>query len=532
MRLKNITKSILLASSLWSGAFISHAATVSTYTVSPSQAAGTALSRNSGCGVDGNGDTNCQPAIATNTSSATILLEAIQNLLKSGLGDGDDSFVSNGSNQTQTSSAYLSIGKFINNLLMPTIEQGSNGSTQVFALINNNRTDFERGINRQQKEALQELLQNRQVEQANNGADPIQGLDVRPYAFPESNQVLRNALSSVSPNQLLAYMQEKGDKPQLPGNNQCANASAFVGSSSDTSTGICLQPYQQLNTISGADLTLTTNATSVANTQTSSPIDINMPDYWQFLAGTTDNVVLPSLSLDSLLSPLSYTASEERDVSASNARLGLYGLNSAAAAGNYIRYLSGELLPNKLASNAQYSIYKSVAEDPQTCLTNRIDAVLKMQTYRALLRTYAAQLSVGVSNLYHLRNKRRPIRPGSTSQLEEEFKMATQRIFTPDRHGELDPSQKTAWQKDLEKAGSLAVQRQMAQLLAEINYQMYLNRREQERILTTLSAMQLGQNSQMKKQLTLDEAASFISDRQINAGMKGKKSCAASLPTQ
>jgi intracellular multiplication protein IcmX len=57
--------------------------------------------------------------------------------------------------------------------------------------------------------------------------------------------------------------------------------------------------------------------------------------------------------------------------------------------------------------------------------------------------------------------------------------------------GDDDSAQLTEWVKNLNKSSSVTVQKEIAILLAEINYQMYLDRQIQERILMTNSIMLL-----------------------------------------
>jgi intracellular multiplication protein IcmX len=113
------------------------------------------------------------------------------------------------------------------------------------------------------------------------------------------------------------------------------------------------------------------------------------------------------------------------------------------------------------------------------------------------IRTYAAQTSVAVSNLNFMLAKRLPTNEeaNASSQALNEYRMATWRLFTSSGQAEQDkPNQK--WIKELGKAEPGTVQIEIAQLLAEINYQMYLDRQIQERILLANSIL-LIQNLKM-----------------------------------
>ena len=112
-----------------------------------------------------------------------------------------------------------------------------------------------------------------------------------------------------------------------------------------------------------------------------------------------------------------------------------------------------------------------------------------LTSYFTNLRIFAAQSSVGVSNLYYILSRRMPQNTGSeatpavTSQAISEFNMASKRLLNPDM------SVNNQWLSKLDEASPATVQKEIAALLAEMNYQMYLDRQIQERILLTNSIM-------------------------------------------
>lgn len=95
----------------------------------------------------------------------------------------------------------------------------------------------------------------------------------------------------------------------------------------------------------------------------------------------------------------------------------------------------------------------------------------------AKIKAYIAQRSVGLSNLNQILQRRIKTTIGK-SQLEQEFTSASRWA---------DPE----WNRKMSQATSLELQRETLQLLAQMNYQMYQARRDQERLLATVSAMQL-----------------------------------------
>lgn len=121
------------------------------------------------------------------------------------------------------------------------------------------------------------------------------------------------------------------------------------------------------------------------------------------------------------------------------------------------------------------------------------------------LNTFVAFASVGISNFNEM-YARRIADPNASdpklkglSQAEIEYRMATQRLS--DQPADPEKPEQGSWRDAMEKAPPIVVQRAMLYLLAQINYQLYLQRVQDERILATLSAMQLQQLETMKNEL-------------------------------
>lgn len=479
----------------------------------------------------------CLPTIDVNTGNNQIntfnTFHYLLNHLGFGLADfgandtykdqhGDDVQVEDISSESPkvndilTKTTYLSGRFFINNLL-----------TSFYSVTNNNNSQSNELFDISANSHLNDINKDRPITNsqggANNGTNPIIYLDIEPYTYPPSSQILRNSLGAVSPVVFLNTMGTEKIKDLakfIPSEALCLAVGVDTVNNSSGTSSSCLQPFVQLNTIAGYGYPTYSKTQVPAN---NASYGTGVPGFWTFLRETSDSAVLPSLNADTLLSPLTYN--EEAQTSIDDSRLGLYGRTELAAADNFIRYLSGELLPNNLSTMHEYKIYQDLANagDEALCPQYSVDAAMKIKAYRTMLRNYAAQVSVGTSNLYHLMQKRRKVSNSgtvqdTTSQMEEEYNMATYRIFNP------TGTKETKWQANLKQASSSAIQKQMAMLLAEINYQLFLNRKEQERILVTLSAMQLGQNAQNKQQLTLATAARYISTIQIKS-KDAKSSC-------
>jgi intracellular multiplication protein IcmX len=78
-----------------------------------------------------------------------------------------------------------------------------------------------------------------------------------------------------------------------------------------------------------------------------------------------------------------------------------------------------------------------------------------------------------------------------TSQALSEFKMATRRLYDPSKssNDSANPDESNQWVTLINDASSGTVQKEIAILLSEINYQLYLSRQQDERALATLSLM-------------------------------------------
>ena len=78
----------------------------------------------------------------------------------------------------------------------------------------------------------------------------------------------------------------------------------------------------------------------------------------------------------------------------------------------------------------------------------------------------------------------------TSSQALSEYQLASWRIY--------DPTHQQQWIDQLNTASAATVQKEIAILLSEMNYQLYLNRQQEERILLT-NSIQLLQALTMNK---------------------------------
>ncbi|VEG91050.1 Intracellular multiplication protein IcmX [Legionella spiritensis] len=207
--------------------------------------------------------------------------------------------------------------------------------------------------------------------------------------------------------------------------------------------------------------------------------------------------LVSQLSSDSLLGPLMFnTASQTNNSTSNSSTTGLTANNQIQQAANFIRYAIGSVAPlvqvNRKAYDDLYA--QAINASGKVPIDEQAKAKTQLSNYLANLRVYAAQTSVGISNLYYILSKRMPQNSASqsnqqTSQQLSEFQMATWRLYSPNSQ-----NNNQQWITQINQASSATVQKEIAILLAEINYQLYLNRQQQERLLLTESILLL-QNS-------------------------------------
>ena len=220
-----------------------------------------------------------------------------------------------------------------------------------------------------------------------------------------------------------------------------------------------------------------------------------IPHTDDFFSYAYNSNLINQLNTNSLLAPLMYSTEQipqnqpPKDKSGKSLNPGLTAQNQAQQASNFVRYVSGLTVPTTLPSYQAYSsLYTDAVQNMGSNPPNakQMAAQAKLSTYLNNLRVYAAQSSVGLSNLYFILSKRVPQTMGneSTSQALTEFNMATRRLFIPDANGN-STTPNVQWTEELKTASSATIQKEIAVLLAEINYQMYLDRQLQERMLLT-----------------------------------------------
>lgn len=238
-----------------------------------------------------------------------------------------------------------------------------------------------------------------------------------------------------------------------------------------------------------------------------------LPSTHDYFTYKYNQTFLSQLNSNSLIAPLLYAtqgATSSTSSSPPNTKnQGLSAQNQAQEAANFIRYASGAVMPLSLPKLADYDQFYTQALNKDNSVSPIVQkqAQATLANYFMSLRVYAAQNSIGMSNLYHILSKRMPQNQGTsethiTSQAMSEFVMATWRLFNPDQ------SANKQWVNQINQASPDTIQKEMVTLLAEINYQLYLSRQQEERLLltNTILLLQNSRASQPTNNLSNSEA--------------------------
>ena len=240
--------------------------------------------------------------------------------------------------------------------------------------------------------------------------------------------------------------------------------------------------------------------------------------------------LIPQLNANSLIGPMMYDTSSNNNNS-NNTASGLTADNQAQVALNFIRWVTNQASPPAI----DMTTYQSIAGNLSKSSSKSLPALQTISNYLNQLRGYAAASSVGASNLNFLMAKRIPNDSASQfvstalqsligqnqsqstgSQMAQqkvstefaEFQMASRRLFPI---SSTTTGSTTPWLEQINTASSAQVQKEIALLLAEMNYQLYLNRQIQERMLMTNSILLLQSMQMSKSTITLSSDSSSSS---------------------
>ncbi len=204
--------------------------------------------------------------------------------------------------------------------------------------------------------------------------------------------------------------------------------------------------------------------------------------------------LISQLNSETLLAPLIYsttpTQTDNASTTANAASTGLTAQTQAQKAMNFIRYATGAVVPITLPDK---DVYNTLFVNATSGLAvNQVAPSAAIIKFLISIRVYAAQNSISLNNLYYMFSRRMPQtsvpaqggQGQSSSEALNEFVMASWRLFNPAKN---DGSLNSQWLTKINGASSATVQKEIAILLAEMNYQLYLTRQLEERLLLTQS---------------------------------------------
>lgn len=217
---------------------------------------------------------------------------------------------------------------------------------------------------------------------------------------------------------------------------------------------------------------------------------VTFPSAAEVFMSAQNQPILPQLNSNTLIMPLLYTKSQDEG-NPKKDQSGLVAKTQAQQAANFVRYVTGLVSPISTANFDDYvkqytaASITSAGTDEKTATIIKNKAQTILADYLLRLRMYAAQSSVAIGNIYYILSRRLPLDDkGETSEALSEFKMASWRLY--DSKSE-DPKDAQAWLTKIQSASTATTQKEIAVLLAEINYQLYLTRQQNERMLLTQS---------------------------------------------
>lgn len=233
-----------------------------------------------------------------------------------------------------------------------------------------------------------------------------------------------------------------------------------------------------------------------------------VPSTTEFFTYAYNQQIVPQLNSNALIGPLMYDTTVTNAPNSGAAGLvgdltagrpqntGLPAVSQAQLAANFVRYATGIAAPFPMPTQKAYDYAYSHHQDA-------------LQQYFSSMRGYVAQSSVPVSNLYYMLSKRMPQtlkdsnnKNKQTSEALSEYRMASWRI-TPGAFSDTGEN----WLEQINQASSATTQKEIAVLLAEINYQLYLSRQLEERILLTNTMLLVQSNKFAQPNASLPESS-------------------------
>lgn len=312
-------------------------------------------------------------------------------------------------------------------------------------------------------------------------------IDQENYQNNPVNQAILNALTTPDYSFCLSIT------CPTTNNNSLFNTASNTSTPGSLASKCCTAPYRSQMTIGTSALGPLGVSILGLNKTTSAP---------DVLYGPLDTNTLNQLNGNTLIEPMVYSITPISK-STTPSSSGLTATTQAQEAENFIRYATGETSPMQQTTATNYNALLSMISNAQSTAAQKATAITTLSSYLSGLRSYTAQTSVGVANLYYIFSKRMVQNTDDsnalasvptpskgalpTTQALSEYRIATRRLYDPT----ITTEKGGQWVEQINNAPPATVQKEIAILLSEINYQLYLSRQQEERLLLANSVMLL-----------------------------------------
>ena len=277
--------------------------------------------------------------------------------------------------------------------------------------------------------------------------------------------------------QFLGFTQENGGErapnPDTPNLNPYAAKTA--GQAHDqTKLNTTIRTNEQIVTTLETDNPYTNVQRDMAKLGITPNTTKTIPDFGVGQGATQPQNTNDYLSFDSLVGPDAYPIAEDADKAEE--------LDPQSISKRFIQFVSGMMMPVAIDIKGKGTIEKA--------------------EHLATMWSLVAQQSVGLSNLNYIFSRRitqkklgesAGMAKKDASPLEIDRYLAEKRAGAPQ------------WFQEMETASPVTLQRETLYVLAQIQRQLFLNYQQNERILATLSASQLGSTIAFKQSLELQK---------------------------
>lgn len=213
---------------------------------------------------------------------------------------------------------------------------------------------------------------------------------------------------------------------------------------------------------------------------------------------------LPAMVASSLTDFLQYDNQNFTNSSDSGTQTTTAPYTQESYALGFARNLTGMNLPTVLPNEGTISTLLSNAASTSSASTSN-SALVSLFNFLTNLYYVTAQQSVGVHNIAEIMIRRKTNANTGVSPAYGEYLMAARRLM-PTQGSSSAPT--NAWVSEIQSYNQVQLTQEMLFLLAEINYQLYLSRMQEEKILLTLSASEIQGANNLRQGLQIQTTPS------------------------